>query len=450
MKIKFISFLLLCMAVHVNAQQPKSVYISGKIKNLSNKTSVFDMSAVGALRPQNSEREFIVAENGNFAVHFKISKPGYYIICHNLMYISPGDKSIVDIDSDVPENSSFRGNGADEDNYLKTSPYVHAGSYLLGGSALKKTIPESVAYVLLQAEERRKTLAALQNLPVEFVALERGRIDADIINSLELLPGLFFLVNKTPKVERPAIRKQTDSLRNSYVDKYALALASPKFLSLEVVQMNLYYILKTFQEKGVVAPEFKDWEYASEASYYINKENDRQGLQKLKVKIDSIQNRDYRAAVKELFDLKNRFADGDTAIDFQAKDINGKALSLSEFKGKIIYLDFWATWCVPCINDMPYLDGLRKKYADNPNIVFISLNTNAKIADWKQFLQKNSPQGVQLFIDPNHPHQLDPYNIVTIPRTIVIDKDFKVLSLNGPTPSNPTITKYLDGILERK
>ena len=72
---------------------------------------------------------------------------------------------------------------------------------------------------------------------------------------------------------------------------------------------------------------------------------------------------------------------------------------------------------------------------------------NQNITDWGNNLQKRMPEGVQLFADGR---QMLPYKIYAIPRAIIIDKDFKVSTMNGPLPSNPGLQSYLDGLLKGK
>lgn len=75
-----------------------------------------------------------------------------------------------------------------------------------------------------------------------------------------------------------------------------------------------------------------------------------------------MQNSSYGREVKEVIDEINNNSVGRKAKEFQRVDINGKILSLSEFKGKYVLLDFWGSWCVPCRQGMPHLIELFNKY----------------------------------------------------------------------------------------
>jgi len=77
---------------------------------------------------------------------------------------------------------------------------------------------------------------------------------------------------------------------------------------------------------------------------------------------------------------------GMTAPDFVMNDQNGKPLMLSQFKGKVIVLDFWATWCGPCRRELPHFKELWGKYKSK-DVVFIGISLDKDLEKWKQFIK---------------------------------------------------------------
>lgn len=76
------------------------------------------------------------------------------------------------------------------------------------------------------------------------------------------------------------------------------------------------------------------------------------------------------------------------AYHFSLTDMNGKTVSLQDLKGKVVILDFWATWCGPCINSMPAMQKLVNKYKNDPRIAFLFIDTGEKIPDYEAAVKK--------------------------------------------------------------
>jgi peroxiredoxin len=82
-----------------------------------------------------------------------------------------------------------------------------------------------------------------------------------------------------------------------------------------------------------------------------------------------------------------RFEQGRKAPGFELVDSNGKTITLEQFKGKYVYLNFWATWCTSCVNDLKIMKALQEKYQHN--IVFVSVSIDKKKTDYQSFVSKN-------------------------------------------------------------
>jgi thiol-disulfide isomerase/thioredoxin len=150
--------------------------------------------------------------------------------------------------------------------------------------------------------------------------------------------------------------------------------------------------------------------------------------------------------VAELRTKLNKATDGVMAPDFTFPDINGKKVSLSDFRGKLVYIDFWATWCGPCKRELPHLKKLEEEYHGNPNVVFMSVSTDVSkdYAKWKSFYKTNDLKGVQLFGgDDCKKTVLLTYNITGIPRFVLVGKDGKLISDSAPRPSSDEIRPLL-------
>jgi len=76
------------------------------------------------------------------------------------------------------------------------------------------------------------------------------------------------------------------------------------------------------------------------------------------------------------------------AYVFSLRDMNGKTVSLPDLKGKVVILDFWATWCGPCINSMPAMQKLVNKYKNDSGVLFLFIDTGEKIPDYETAVKK--------------------------------------------------------------
>lgn len=141
---------------------------------------------------------------------------------------------------------------------------------------------------------------------------------------------------------------------------------------------------------------------------------------------------------------------GAQAIDFEMTDAKGKKFRLSDFRGKAVYIDVWATWCGPCCAEIPHMEKLAKHYAKNKKIELISISLDSSKAKWEKKLAQDKPQWKQFICPDNFKSGLcKNYDINGIPRFLFFDKDGKVISLEAPRPSSPDIIKYIDGHLAR-
>jgi thiol-disulfide isomerase/thioredoxin len=108
------------------------------------------------------------------------------------------------------------------------------------------------------------------------------------------------------------------------------------------------------------------------------------------------------------------------------QDFDGKAFSAAEqFKGNIVVLDFWATWCVPCVAEVPILNRLQEKYgAQGVKVVGVTL-ASGDAKEVKPFIGRNKMKYTVLMGDDDQVYDL---NVVAFPTTYLVTRDMKVFS----------------------
>jgi thiol-disulfide isomerase/thioredoxin len=109
---------------------------------------------------------------------------------------------------------------------------------------------------------------------------------------------------------------------------------------------------------------------------------------------------------------------------FYFRDENGNTISTSELKDKVVFINFWASWCPPCRTEMPSLNILYNKLKDDDRFVFLFLNENENTAKARDFLQKNNYSFPLMSVEGNVPASIFSG---TLPTTVVLDKEGKIV-----------------------
>lgn len=128
-------------------------------------------------------------------------------------------------------------------------------------------------------------------------------------------------------------------------------------------------------------------------------------------------------------------------MEFTVTGINGDKLKLSSLRGKVVVLDFWATWCGPCRGQYPLYEEVKKKYKESGDVVFLAINTDEDHSIVKPFLEQNQ-WNKSVYFEDGLSRQL---NVASIPTTMIFDKDGRLTSrMNGYVPE-----RFVDMLSER-
>lgn len=443
MKNIIILFSLFLFIKFTYAQAVKTIKISGKAINFNNSVEVEDMTEFKDISLSSNERIFVPDSNQNFSIQFKIEIPGYYRIGRNIIYISPGDDIKAFIDWRNPTKAIFSGSGQIENTYLKLTPFPKAGSFLDGETGIQSSIAKTIDYILTKSKERSQQLDSIRRMvSTDFYRLESVRIKADIINSFMSLPTYYSWVHKTTKDSALIIQQQSDSLSSPIIAKLSKGLVDPINLKLVVYRDVLNTILQNQPSTFSIPQKINDWFKASaikQKAITLNNKNDLIALFK---GIDSINSGVYKNAILSTIAQLTQLNQGDPAIDILFTNTDNQTIPLSNFKNKVIYLEFWATWCGPCLADKPKRELLKQQFKNDNSIVFLSVSIDDNLDAWKKYLIKQGVSKDEFIVDRN---KLSNYNLLSVPRMILINKDFTIEQLYAPGPGDkqliPLFTK---------
>lgn len=117
------------------------------------------------------------------------------------------------------------------------------------------------------------------------------------------------------------------------------------------------------------------------------------------------------------------------------ENFKGGKTSLDDLKGKFVYIDVWATWCNPCLGEIPELKLLEEEFRGK-NIQFVSISTDRKedYTKWKNMVKEKGLQGIQLYFGEDMSF-MEAYRISSIPRFILIDPQGNIVDSNAPRPT---------------
>ena len=382
------------------------IHISGQIIN-----PVLDI-----IKFESTDSTFTakLTKDGNFKLSFHSDTSLYLSLSHGeytSMYVMPGD--IIELSINTDEfDESVNYNGSEASNFL-------AKKYLIQ----EQFNFYSKDFYLGSTEEYNLTLN-------------------------EYKSSIFHNVNSIS--DSAFINQQSDEINN--------IIAYWRNRKEKFMISNDVDIRKFLFEKNLVNEKYNWWaiedtmdidnfnetisEYENNIKLLIKKlVNDDESISKqLEILTDEIDSKRERK-----LSIINKPQNGESYIDFTYENDIGEAVSLSSFKGSLVYVDVWATWCGPCKAEIPYLKSLEQDYHEQ-NIVFLSVSVDTNKDEWLKMVKEEELGGVQLWADGWSQITKD-YAIFGIPRFMLFSKDGKVISNDAPRPSNDQTRKLFDKYL---
>lgn len=444
MKILSYIFILLLVVSTALAQNKGKVRLHGQLVDMG--SAEVTMAYDGASSYLGDSRDILLHTDseGRFDTTIVVEKPCFYSICRNTMYLSPGDNLEVYITTDNRE-AEFKGCGAEANNYMKYRLFPKGGSFLEAGSNIGKDLNATKVLIDSLAQARQAQLDALVNVSDDFRQLESARIKGDYVNSFFFYPSYANMFSG--KKSREEMVKAHDEFMTSIlpiVKPVIKEIADGRFLDVNVVRGVMLEVAsmddKSWTEGITLSSRTLELKKCASVVSQLRREATPDVVAKAQAFLLTVKNSDFAAELKGKVAQSSKLLPGQEAFDFVMTDPEGKEKHLSDFKGRPIFLDFWATWCGPCIQESPYFDELSKAY---PEVQFIAMSTDTNRKAWLNYLgahKKNAPQ----FNTVDNAIR-EQWGIFYIPRFVVIDKHFKIVDAYAPVPSsNEAIRKILD------
>lgn len=188
----------------------------------------------------------------------------------------------------------------------------------------------------------------------------------------------------------------------------------------------------------------------NDSAFYAFIDNEIISFPELKVHLEFIKYRNQiitgtylkRARNKIAFSEMLRLESGGQFLDAIGIDIEGKEVNISDFFGKLMVIDFWATWCVPCKAEFPLLHELEDKYKDK--VTFLGIASFCKQDDWQKMVLEEGFHNSIYLSKTNMEPLAKKYAIQTIPRYILLDAKGNIIDLDALRPSTGLENKLIE------
>ncbi|MGH1388269.1 TlpA family protein disulfide reductase [Kordia sp.] len=396
------------------------------------------------------KHEINLKDDGTFLDTLTIDE-GYYTVRYGRnrasLYLSQGDSLNMSTDG-LKFNSEmkFTGNGTAPNSYL-------AKKLSEGGNLNFQEVyaNEEADFLKKIGEMKTKALGRLteaKDLSKEFVALEKESINYEYLANLARYPSYHPYFAK--KEDYKASENLLDALDKVDYDNEAdyrnfdsyQQIVSQHYMkeyyedSLKVESINTIKGLKSQNIKNALA---------SEIAYDISPSGKHN--EKIFNTIKEIaKNEKILKEVTEKYNKVQNLVTGKNSPSFDYENNAGGKTSLADLKGKYVYIDVWATWCGPCIGEIPSLKKVEKEY-HGKNIEFVSISIDQKDAyeTWKSMIKNRELGGIQLMADNAWKSQfVTDYAIEGIPRFILIDPNGKIVNADAPRPSSPKLIELFN------
>lgn len=179
----------------------------------------------------------------------------------------------------------------------------------------------------------------------------------------------------------------------------------------------------------------------------INREFNFGEIEKARAMLDNFLatavSEDLKGRVTRTWEAIQALMPGRPAPDFTLTDINGQQVSLSDFKGKVVYLKFWASWCGPCMRQVPPAKELKNRLADQNDLVFLYVSIDTDNNAWRTTVEHHGITGTHLVTPGRERGAPALYQVKWIPTFYIIGRDGNIFDNRPPQPSDPNVDEVL-------
>lgn len=456
---KHLFYFVLPLVVACSPKSPKEAVVAGKISNYSGTVAYLTSRSI---------TDTIALTDGAFVIKKAIDKPQLFelrMARHRVsLYLVPGDSTYVEYNFSDPtpvfagDNVNIQNGMVMFNNEIRNQLNNWRELYAIDNAMFNAKM-DSIQQVL------NVKFDSLKNEPKELVALELARVGYGMLSLRLRYPEMnAYLTQKDLNPDEADF-----SMLSSFNPNIAEHLMFPdyceivkQYVDINMNKMEAYKKVVDLDADVKLPVQFKliDSLVITNATVRdfvkMNILNDELTYGKfytlgnlVEAFVASCTTPQYATLVLNKYNSMMVLAPGKPAPAIVAKNIKGEEVSLEQFRGNLVYVDFWATWCGPCRGELPYLEKLQDEYKGK-KMVFISLSLDDNIEAWEKMVNENKMKGVQLHATGAWSSEAAvSYKIMGIPTFYLIGADGNIVAPGAPRPSSEEIRPLLNSELEK-
>jgi len=482
-----IAALLLSLVMTSTAFCQKNITITGKITNPASDNIIVVNAGTTKIIPDNKQEKLILGPDGAFKITIPVTQQyNWLILVHNNLRLdffaeAGSDLNVTANGSQFDTTAHFTGKGMEIPNYFAAAVKDRGGIMGYYGSLQQMAQREPSNY-----EQGVDSLRSKEQFFYDVQWAKKNKLPKDFTNFWHsfLEYSVYDAMLNYP-VTHQAVLRQSTELQNIPRQLFDITRQVPakfddKLLSIPFYQtyIQTYYGNKLTAEgfnnqitrnpdgtedrskalqqtDSVLKLVYKNMppNTASFASgRIIATESKTWSLDDLETRSAGFRSRfpksTYNAELENVLKEIKKFYPGQPAVDFSFKTLDGKEMKLSDLKGKVVYMDFWASWCGPCKGEMPYAKKIKEHFKDNENVVFLYVSIDDKEDAWKRGIDNLSISGMHTRTPGWSGEIAQLYKIQSVPSYFLIDKKGNFVVPKTPRPSQTDeVIRLIEGLL---
>ena len=352
------------------------------------------------------------------------------------VYLEPGDRLRLQLSQRDLTKLKYSGQGADHNDYLLKFQENFGGDRHSLRSQVRGLRPEQFGSFLADRRAEREDFLRQnsQNLSGDFYGYAQAEIDQWY--ALRLLQFPTEYVRQKNLSSPPALPETYYDPLPQYARDVPGALPNSTYR--EFLKRYVGYVNSTDPASARDPQSFIFGSFSGAARDYLQARFYHNEVNRGRVENVATELRDfvadcsrfsYAETLQTAYNRNGKLRAGTLAPDFQVADKAGRPVRLSDYRGKVVYLDFWATWCGPCLLSLPHTQRLKREMADEP-VAFLYVNLDKQASKWRKFVENRELNGVHLHPSDGRGYEsqiAQSYGVKALPTYFVIGKDGRIV-----------------------